>query len=62
MTHDDSDTERDVEVEVYPTMDEKPARMDAVDSFFHEHRLAPSVYDGEGFLICPLVSLQSTDL
>jgi hypothetical protein len=42
-------------------MDEKPARMDAVDSFFHEHRLAPSVYDSGGFPIGPLVSLQSTD-
>ena len=45
-THDDNDTESDVEVQMYSTMDKKSSWMDAVDSFFYEYRLVPNLSDG----------------
>jgi hypothetical protein len=49
-THDDNDTKTGVEVQAYPTMDNKPAGLDAVDSFFYEYRLVHSVSDEVSFL------------
>ena len=50
-THDDNDTKTGVEVQAYPTMDNKPARWDAVASFFYEYRQVHSVSDEVSFLI-----------
>ena len=38
-THDENDTECEVEGKGGPTMDTKPSRMDAVNAVFYEYRL-----------------------